>query len=299
MSQRDSISRCIIIIRCLRNSPCTYKEIEKQLKIESELHNYNFVTSKRTFQRDVNDIQELFGINIVYNYSDGLYRIENNQQPEITDRIIESFETFSLLDIREDLSRYLQFESSKSEGSRMIPLIMKGISSRKKISFSYKKYYEGKTSERMVEPLGIKESGKLFYLVAKDMKDSIIKTFATDRISDIEITSKTYKYPESFSIRDYFTDCFGIIRPEDEEPEEIFLAFGSDQGKYIKSMPIHPSQVVISDSKKELRIRLRLFITSDFIKELLSFGETVRVISPERLVSEIRKSAKNTMRQYK
>lgn len=299
MSQRESITRCIIIIKCLRRGPASYREIEKKLKDESAIRGYNFVTSKRTFQRDVIDIRESFGISIVYSFQEGLYRIENNMHPEIADRLIESFETYSLLGIYDDLMKYLQFESSGAEGSDMIPLILKAVRSRKKLAFSYTKYHEGKTSSRTTEPLGVKEFRKRFYLVANDLRDSVIKTFALDRISDPEILEKGFRYPESFSIEKYFSDCFGIIRPDDDEPEEVFLTFDAVQGRYIKDLPVHSSQVIISETKKEIRVRLRLYITHDFIMELLSYGDTVKVLAPDSLATEIRKTVKNTLRQYK
>jgi hypothetical protein len=52
------------------------------------------------------------------------------------------------------------------------------------------------------------------------------------------------------------------------------LSFDDYQGKYIKSLPLHESQQTISDSENELQIKLKLYITHDFIMELLSYGET-------------------------
>ncbi len=39
-------------------------------------------------------------------------------------------------------------------------------------------------------------------------------------------------------------------------------------------------------------------MTFDFILEILSHGEKVRVISPEKLVKQIKKSQKNALKQY-
>ena len=79
-----------------------------------------------------------------------------------------------------------------------------------------------------------------------------------------------------------------MINPDDAQPEEIVLAFEPEQGKYIKSYPIHESQVVLADNEQEFRIRLTLFITRDRVMEILSYGMAVMVISPERLIREVR-----------
>jgi len=84
-----------------------------------------------------------------------------------------------------------------------------------------------------------------------------------------------------------FRYCFGVINLDDVPPQEIILSFAPEQGKYIKSYPIHESQEVLADDDHELRIKLTLFITHDLVMEILSYGMSVKVISPEQLVHEV------------
>ncbi len=51
MSKREYLSRYHLIIKKLRKSPATFEEILDFLKRESELQEYDFEISKRTFQR--------------------------------------------------------------------------------------------------------------------------------------------------------------------------------------------------------------------------------------------------------
>jgi len=57
-----------------------------------------------------------------------------------------------------------------------------------------------------------------------------------------EISKRTFLLPESFNLKEYYRNSFGIIRPGDQPIEEIILSFSHDQGKYIKSPPLHDSQ---------------------------------------------------------
>jgi hypothetical protein len=59
----------------------------------------------------------------------------------------------------------------------------------------------------------------------------------------------------------------------------VILSFGPFQGKYIKSLPLHNTQEIIEDTDDELRIRLTLYLTHDFLMELLAYGDTVKVIN--------------------
>ena len=70
------------------------------------------------------------------------------------------------------------------------------------------------------------------------------------------------------------------------------------QGKYIKSLPLHDTQTILTDTEDEMKIQLKLCVTHDFLMELLSFGANVKVIEPESLVSQIKIMHKKAFLQY-
>lgn len=134
--------------------------------------------------------------------------------------------------------------------------------------------------------------------MAKDRKDNKIKSFSLDRLSNFEITSQTYQYPDNYSIEQSYRYCFGIISPNDEVPQDIILSFDPFQGKYIKTLPLHDTQQVVVDNEDETKIKLKLCITHDFFMELLSFGDNVKVIEPKSLADKIKQAHEKAFRQY-
>jgi predicted DNA-binding transcriptional regulator YafY len=69
-------------------------------------------------------------------------------------------------------------------------------------------------------------------------------------------------------------------------------------GKYNESFPLHESQETLIDDENEFRIRLRVKITYDFIMELLSQSQSMKVIAPEHLkdkLVEIHREAMNRL----
>jgi predicted DNA-binding transcriptional regulator YafY len=298
MSQKESILRCLVIVNKLTAAPAPFSAIAEKLKSESELQGYDFNISKRTFQRDIEDIGSVFNIDIKYDFSRKVYYIDSENHPGTSDRMIEALNTIGALNLSDRISDFISFEKRKANGSANISLLLHSIESRKELSFTYCKYDDDEISERVVEPYGLKEFRSRLYLLAKDKKDELIKTFALDRLTGPLIGGKKFKYPEGFSIREYFKDCFGIIKPVDEEVEQVILSFDPLQGRYISSLPLHGSQKVITDNDKELRISLRLYITHDFIMELLSFGESMKVVMPMSLAEELMFSYRNSLDQY-
>jgi predicted DNA-binding transcriptional regulator YafY len=97
---------------------------------------------------------------------------------------------------------------------------------------------------------------------------------------------------------DQYKYCFGIIAPNADKPSEVILSFDPFQGKYIKSLPLHATQEIILDTDDELRIRLTVYLTHDFLMELLSYGDTVKVLQPTQLIDELKEIYKRVLEKY-
>lgn len=298
MSKREAISRYNLIIKKLRKCSASFNEIADYLSLESELQSYDFNVSKRTFQRDLEDIRSIYNIDIQYDFSRKVYFIDFEQQPEINERILEAFDTFNALNITDRLSNHIHFEKRRPQGTENLYGLLHAIKNQVQINFTYRKYWEDELTERIVEPFALKEFKNRWYIVANDLKDKKVKSFALDRLTDLEITKRKFQFPNDFNINDHYKYCFGIISPNGHKPQEVILSFYPFQGKYIKSLPLHESQQILIDNEDELRVKLTLFVTYDFFMELLSYGENLKVIEPESLIKDIKNSLQETLKQY-
>lgn len=298
MSKRESISRYNLIIKKLRKQASSFKEIAEYLSIESELQSYNFNVSKRTFQRDIEDIRSIYNIDIQYDFSRKVYFIDFDEQPEISERILEAFDTFNALNISDSISKHIHFEKRKTKGTENLCGLLHAIKNKLQVSFLYQKFDEEKASKRNIEPLAIKEFKNRWYVLAKDIKDSQIKSFALDRLSKLEVSITKFHIPDNFDLNLYYQHCFGVIYPNGQKPQNVVLSFNPLQGKYIKTLPLHESQQILTDNENELRIQLEIFITHDLYMELLSLGDNVKVLKPKSLIDDLKVSYKNALKNY-
>ena len=298
MSKRESIARYNLMIKKLRKQPADFKQISTYLSLESELQEYNFNVSKRTFQRDLDDIRSLYNIDIVYDFSRKVYFIDFEEQPELNERILEAFDTFNALNITDRLSNYIHFEKRRPQGTENLYGLLHAIKNKVQISFSYKKFWEDEMSQRTAEPYALKEFKNRWYVLANDLKDNKVKSFALDRLTELEITRKKFQLPIDFDVNEHYKYCFGIISPNEHQPQEVILSFDPFQGKYIKTLPLHESQVILKDNEEELLIKLTLFLTHDFLMEILSYGDNVKVIQPESLIEDLKTSYENALKLY-
>ncbi|MCB0476201.1 MAG: WYL domain-containing protein [Flavobacteriaceae bacterium] len=298
MSKRESIARYNLIIKKLRKHPASFAEIADYLALESELQEYNFNVSKRTFQRDLEDIRSLYNIDIQFDFSRKVYFLDFDEQPDVNERILEAFDTFNALNLSDRLSNNIHFEKRRPQGTENLYGLLHAIKNQLQIKFTYQKFWEDELTKRIVEPYALKEFRNRWYVLANDLKDNKVKSFALDRLSDLDITKKRFQFPDDFNVNRHYKYCFGIISPNGHKPEEIELSFDPFQGKYIKTLPLHESQQILIDDEDELRIKLTLFITHDFFMELLSYGENLRVIKPECLINDLKLTFKNVLKLY-
>lgn len=298
MSKRDYITRYLLIVKKLRNSRhATFDEINEFICSEFELIDSATKISLRTFQRDLNDIRTLFGVDIRCN-SLNQYFITEDDNSIFNNRMIEAFDLINALNVGQNLSPYVLLEKRCPLGTEHIFGLLHAIRNKTRVRFSYEKFTETEFTVREADPFALKEFRGRWYLFAKDNKDDILKTFALDRIHDLEITCIKFRIPSDLMTEEYFRNCFGVISSDNENPDEIVLSFDPLQGKYIKSYPLHESQKILKDDESELLISLKIFITHDFFMELLSYGDNIKVIKPTSLIKDLKASYKSALEQY-
>ena len=298
MSKRDYIIRYLLIVKKLRNARlATFNELNDYIQREFELLDTPRNISLRTFQRDLNEIRTIFNIDIKCNNSNQYY-IAEEENSGFNNRMMEAFDIINSLSAGQQLTPHIILEKRCPLGTEHLYGLLHAIRNCLIVHFSYQKYYEPEITSREVEPYALKEFKGRWYLLSKDYKDDIVKTFALDRMKDLEISKKKFTYPPDMNPNDYFKNCFGVITSDEIDPEEIVLSFEPLQGKYIKSYPLHESQKILKDNDEELLIHLQLFLTHDFLMELLSYGENVKVIRPVSLIDDLKSSYQAALNLY-
>lgn len=289
MSKLESLSRQKYAIHFLLKQPAGFKAIKRHLEEMQELDERNYVVSQRTFERDVKEIRTLFGFDIKFNRKIMKYEINNSYNDVAGRRIIEAFDMLNAINQSNKVSDYIFFEQREPQGTEHLNSILRSISNRKLLGFQYQKFWDDEVSLRVVEPYAIREFKSRWYLVAKDLKDDVIKTFGLDRLQNPDQKSKSFTYPDADVLKNKFNHCFGVITPDSGNPDEIELLFSPLQAKYIKTLPLHPSQEILHEDENGLTIKLKLFNTIDFRMEILSYGKEVKVLKPKRIIKEIEK----------
>lgn len=308
MSLIETFTRHRIIIQTLRSKSSTFEELKNKLNRESEITGGNYDISIRTFQRDLHDISELYSIDIEYNKSGKHYEIVYSMADDYSERLFEAFDIFQALKTREDFSPYIQFDTRKPAGTGYLADLLVAVKEKKQIRMSYRKFWTGEHELRVIEPYLLKEFRRRWYVFAFDLKARDFRVFGLDRIKNLLETGLRFQFPQSIAPRDYFTEVFGIIGSSEDFPvHDIILAFRKNpndtqdipnQGEYLKTMPLHPSQEILKDTGNEIMVKVRLKPNWEFMMELLSYGEYIEVLEPASLRTKIQEKLEAALAVY-
>jgi proteasome accessory factor B len=302
MSKQKFLQRFTLIIRCLEKGPATFEELAAYVaQYRDELGN-NFDFSQRTLQRDIKEIEVLLGY-VIQNELKGKKRyaiVDRAGSSTGGRRLMEAYEMVNLLNESQENHQYIFFEERKSKGYEYFSRLLFAIRSRKAAKFRYGKYQDNTITEKVVHPIALKESRGRWYLLAVEVKEGgAIRIYGLDRISDLVISNVRFTKRYKVNVKKMFEHAFGIISMEGAEPQTVKLRFTSEQGQYIKTYPLHHSQRIITDTGEELVIELNVWITYDFILELMSYGASLTALEPKELVEALVDNYSKALEQYK
>jgi predicted DNA-binding transcriptional regulator YafY len=306
MSNRGYLWRYGKIVQKVQKQPyITKTKLLDYLSAETENVRYlddelEVGLSARTLERDLREIRNLVGISIEYSRSMRGYYIEGDNAfgSEALQRMVESFEMFRSLNVAQNLENVLYPEKERPQGMEQMYGLIHAIKNRLRIRFIYTKFSDDHSSQRSGKPYALKEFNRRWYVLLHDDFDKRIKVFGLDRMSALEITTEHFPAVPQPNVEALFAPCFGITIPADAQPQEVILSFTPLQAKYVKSLPLHPTQKIVSETADELRISLNVYPTFELEKQILSYGEEAKVIQPVKLAETIKERLKRTLEQY-
>lgn len=296
----EGLQRMLVIINRLKTKQryVSSEELEHYVALRMEERDGTPVT-QRTLQRDFKDIEELFGISIRFDKKQGGYYIdeEDEWKQEQYNRLLLNFDLLNATDSTANLHTYVLAEHHRPADNECLPSLIKAIKFSHPVTFTYIYVREGGiTREKKVLPHYLKEDQQRWYLLAYD--NGVLKTFSASCIRHLRIhTKETFERNMNIPVNDLFRECYGIWNQPDLPVEEIELSYDALDGSFLKSVPQHHSQEIVTDTEEEFRIRLRLRVTNDFVMALLSRSRSLTVIKPLHLRERVKKVYEEALRR--
>lgn len=317
-ANRNALIRYKTIDKCLQNR---YRKwtLDDLIEACSEaLYEYEGIdkgVSKRTIQGDIQIMRsDKLGYNApiivvdrkYYTYEDKNYSITNIPISEKDlSKLMESVEflkQFRGFSHFEELSTMVQkledhiyskkinrrpiidFEKNENlKGLQFLDIIYQHISNKDALSITYQSFKARTPNTFEFHPFLLKEyRNRWFVLGVKNAKRNIVN-LALDRIIKISKIEKPYILMPDFNTVNYYRHVIGVTVFPTLAPENIVLFIPHRHAPYVLTKPLHHSQKVIKRDNYGITISLIVQHNYELEKEILAFGEGIRVLQPERL----------------
>lgn len=293
---KDILSRYIWIIDTIRRyGHISRKELDECWR-NSPFSNGELAIPRRTFFNYRNAIEELFSLSIECDPRTYEYYIVEPEQGNITEWLLNSSATSSVLQGARDVAGKILLEDVPSAREHLSP-IMDALRNNQSVTFDYHPYTRSQPSRGVtIEPYFLRIFRQLWYVTGRNTTDGKVKTYALDRISKLHINADKFTPPPDANPADYFRDSFGIIETR-AKAKTVKLKVEAWRAKYFRALPLHASQKeMISDKFSIFTYRMR--ITPDLVSEILSFGASVTVLSPPELRTMVINDLNNAIANY-
>mgnify|MGYP000376298516 FL=1 len=192
--------------------------------------------------------------------------------------LLNSFAVDNLIVESRKLKSRILLEEVPSGKRYLIPLI-EAMRDGMIVEVDYQSFRQQVPANFEIEPYCLKLFRQRWYVVARSPHYNRVMIYSLDRILDLEVSEKTFYYPEEFNPQSYFDACFGIVADDDIGIETVQLKVYAPQDKYFDALPLHHSQRTVEVTEGHTVYEYRIRPTYDFVQELLSHGQMWRFCS--------------------
>lgn len=320
---------------CLRNRfrKWTLEDIiEKVGEILYDREGIATGVSRRTIQADIQIMRsDKLGYNApiivtdkkYYSYDDREYSIMkapvNNADVEKMKEIVGILKQFNGFSYFEEMSdmiaklennlhrttqqsrNYIQFEGNKLlKGLEYINPLYQAIMAERALMIEYKSFKALQSQENIYFPYLLKEYRNRWFVICKPKKGTILMTLALDRIIAFrELPDEKFVAHTGVDFDEYYNDLLGVTKSEKDRAHKVVLEIDKYNAPYVLTKPLHHTQTVLQENDQSIIIRIDVVPNFELEREILGFGECMKVLAPRFLASRIRKRLERGLEKYR
>ena len=255
----------------------------------------------RTFHQHKNAVEELFGIEIKCNPSNGYkYYIstpDTLKNDSIRKWLLNSFTLSNMITAGHNMKERILFEDIP-RGTEYLQTVIEAMQKSKELQIDYQQFY-GHREIYNIQPYAMKVYHQRWYVVGYIKELGGIRNIALDRTLEMNLLDTPFKLPKNFNAKKYYANTVGIYVNEELNPVKVKIRAYGVQIEYLRSLPLHSSQKESASKYGEFcDFEYRLCLTPELSTHILAMGENVEVLEPVELREEIKRRLKECLTKY-
>ncbi len=319
---KNALIRYKTIDKCLQNRYRKWTLDDLIASCSDALYEYegkDCNVSKRTVQLDIYNMRsEKLGYNApiivvdkkYYSYQDANYSITNLPISSLDlEKLAESvtflkqFKGFSHFDALNGVIQKLEdhvyskqtqtkpiieFEKNENlKGLHFLDELYQTILQKKAIEITYKSFKARSKNSFVFHGYLLKEFRNRWFVIGVRNKEKHLINLALDRIVSLQKTKISYQINTTHDLENYYSKAIGVSVSPNLKIEKTLLFIYHKHAPYVETKPFHSSQKVIDRNMFGITISLDIQHNFELERDILAFGEGVRVIAPSNLKRRI------------
>ena len=253
-----------------------------------EEKNYSITNTPLT-QQDLGTLNEVLGVLKQFK-GFGYFQELNGMVTKLEDKLYKQ---------QNKGKSYIDFEKNELlKGLKHIDPLHKTIINKKVIEVTYQSFKAHLPQVIIFYPYLLKEYRNRWFVMGVSKKGRATMILALDRIERFkELESEKY-HKAHFDISTYFNDAIGVSKVPNQKVLNVVLHIVKEHAPYIVTKPLHPTQKVLAEDETGMTFSIDVVWNFELEREILGFGEQVKVLAPKRLAGKIMSRMKQTMGKY-
>ncbi len=170
--------------------------------------------------------------------------------------------------------------------------LLDAVRARREVRFDYHKLTGSKPESRTVHPYHVGQIEHGWYVVAYDPARKGMRTFALQRIGNLQVLKVRFTRDPGFNARDHLGGGFGVwsYNEKPRHPHEVRVRFEGYAARVIGERMWHPTQQIVPLRKDGSAIEFRavLYGLEEITRWVLSWGGKAKVLEPPELKERVR-----------
>lgn len=308
-------------------------------KTASELHNMlnhnGFEVTKRTIERDLNDLSIVFPISCDDTKGTHLWRWMENKDIQLPGISIAEAMMLQLVEgtlkailpqvmlqslstrFNQAKSKLQALEDSNSNSkladkiavvSPALPMVppstspmlyeavQQALSQSKQLSASYTALYDQQQKQYFLNPLGLVQRGHITYLVATVGSYQDVRLFALHRFTELNLTEQPLLSPPGFSLQNYLQS--GALQFANGEQICLHARVSPYLSQLLQEAPLSEDMTLNPDTDGWHTVIATVHDGWQLKWWILSHGNSIQVLAPAALAQSVVKSLQQALAQY-
>lgn len=223
-------------------------------------------------------------------------RFSGTPQFEWVNEMIPMLESkFGLIERKNEI---ISFESNIDlKGLHFLTPLFNAIFNERVLLVKYKDFKSSEPYEIIFHPYYLKQYNNRWFVFGLNSDNQVPNwNLALDRIETLSETGQKFK-PSETDWEDYFYNLVGVTWPDGVNLQEVVLKFSPEVAPYVITKPIHPSQKH-KNEPNGLEVKIEVIPNFELERLILSFGEQVKIISPQDFKDRISQRLKSATSLY-